>query len=107
LDAVNTPGTLTTQPLLFRGNRLFLNIHTTGSGSVKVALLQPDGAPYPGFTANDCEIISADEIDYEVRWKAGPDLGTLAGKSVRVQLEMRHAKLFALQFGLPQNDARE
>ena len=99
MDTANTPGTLTTQPLLFRGNRLHLNIHTAGSGRVKVALLQPDGTPYPGFAASDCELISADEIDYEVRWKTGQNLSALAGKPVRVQLEMRNAKLFALQFG--------
>ncbi len=74
-------------------------IHTAGSGSVKVALLQPDGTPCPEFATSDCELISTDEIDYEVRWKTGPDLSALAGKSVRVQLEMRNARLFALQFG--------
>ena len=89
MDAANTPGTLTTQALLFRGNRLHLNIHTAGSGSVKVALLQPDGTPNPGFTASDCEVL----------WKADPDLSALAGKPVRVQLEMRNAKLFPQQFG--------
>ena len=99
MDAANTSGTLTTQPLLFRGTRLHLNIHTAGSGSAKVALLQPDGTPYPGFTASDCEMISADEIDYEVHWKSGPDLSALAGKPVRVQLEMRNTRLYALQFG--------
>ncbi|HSI65579.1 MAG TPA: hypothetical protein VLE43_20805 [Candidatus Saccharimonadia bacterium] len=102
MNAANTPGTLTTQPLLFRGNRLFLNIHTAGSGSVKVALLQPDGTPHPGFTNRDCELISADEIDYEVRWKDGAAVSALAGKPVRVQLEMRNAKLYALQFGTAQ-----
>ena len=66
---------------------------------MKVALLRPDGTPYTGFTTSDCEIISADEIDYEVRWKADPDLSALAKKPVRVQLEMRNARLFALQFG--------
>jgi hypothetical protein len=55
--------------------------------------------PYPGFTARDCEIISADEIDYEVRWKAGPDLSALAGKPAGVQLEMRNTKFYALQIG--------
>ena len=44
-------------------------------------------------------MISADEIDYEGRRKAGPDLSALAGKPVRVQLEMRNARLFAMQFG--------
>ena len=43
-------------PPLFRGNRLHLNIHTAGSGSGKVTLLQSDGTPYPAFTASDCEL---------------------------------------------------
>ncbi|MFA6547161.1 MAG: hypothetical protein WCS99_22280 [Limisphaerales bacterium] len=97
MDAANTHGTLITRPLVFKGNRLHLNIHTAGSGSAKVALLQADGTPHPGFASADCEIISADEIDYEVRWKGGVDISALAGKPVRVQLEMRNAKLYALQ----------
>lgn len=99
MDAGGIPGILTTQPLRFRGDRLRLNVHTAGSGSVKVGLLAEDGTPIPDFMADDCETISADEIDYEVRWKGAPNLGTLAGKTVRVQLKMRNAKVFALQFG--------
>lgn len=99
MDATNSPGTLTTRPLVFQGSRLFLNIHTAGSGSARAALLKADGTPYPGFAAADCELISADAIDYEVRWKGGADVSTLAGQPVRVQLEMRNAKLYALQFG--------
>lgn len=99
LDAANAGGTLTTLPLTFKGSRLHLNIHTAGSGSARVALLGTDGTAYPGFSAADCELISADEIDYEVRWKGNADVSSLAGKPVRVQLEMRNAKLFALQFG--------
>jgi hypothetical protein len=102
MDAANTPGTFTTRPLVFQGDRLRLNIHTAGSGSVKVALLQADGTPHPGFAASDCEVISADEIDYEVRWKGGPDVSALTGAPTRVQVEMRNARLYALQFGSAQ-----
>ena len=102
MDAANTRGTLTTQPLVFKGDRLHLNIRTAGIGSARVALLDANGNAFPGFTAGDCDIISADEIDYEVRWKSGPEVGALAGKPVRVQLEMRNAKLYALQFGSAQ-----
>jgi hypothetical protein len=44
-----------------------------------------------GFSANGSDIISTDEIDYEVRWNGDPDVSILAGKPVRVQLEMRNA----------------
>jgi hypothetical protein len=99
MDAANTSGTLTTQPLIFKGDRLFLNIATAGIGSARVALLDANGGALPGFAADECDIISADEIDFAVRWKAGSDISALVGKPVRVRLEMRNAKIFALQFG--------
>jgi hypothetical protein len=100
MDTTNAGGVLTTQPLLFKGDRLRLNIHTAGSGSARVALLDAEGKSLPGFTAEECELISDDAIDFEVRWKQGPDVGAHAGKPVRVQVTMRNAKLYALQFGV-------
>ena len=98
LDAGPAGGTLTTRPLVFKGERLCLNIHVAGGGSVRVALLGTDGSPLPGFTADDCEIINADSINHEVRWKQGSAVGVHAGKPVRVRLIMCNAKLYALQF---------
>ena len=98
MDAASTGGVLTSRPLVFKGNRLCLNLHTAGSGRARVALLGADGKPLPGFSTDDCELISADEIDHEVRWKSGADVGALAGQPVRVQVTLRNAKLFALQF---------
>jgi hypothetical protein len=99
MDAPPAGGILTTHPLLFAGDRLRLNLHTAGSGSAKIALLDAQGNAIPGFTAEDCETIETDAIDHEVRWKSGPDLSALAGQPIRVQCAMRNAKLYALQFG--------
>lgn len=98
IDAAYTGGTLITQPLRFEGNRLSLNLDTTGCGTAKVALLQADGTPIPGFTIADCKVINADQIDYHVQWQNGPDLTAIAGQPVRLQFEMRNTKLYALQF---------
>ena len=98
MDAPAEGGTLTTQPLIFKGDRLGINIHTAGSGSAKVALLDAERNALPGFSADDCELISTDAMDHEVRWKAGADIAALAGKPLRVQCTMRNAKLYALQF---------
>jgi hypothetical protein len=98
MDANNTPGTLTTRPLIFQGNRLHLNVHTAGSGSVRLALLDLNGEPLEGFAASDCEIISDDAIDYEVRWKSGADVSRWAGTPLRLQFSMRNAKVYALEF---------
>lgn len=98
MDAGNPAGTLTTRPLVFKGDRLCLNLHTAGSGNARVALLGADGTPIAGFTADECELISADAIDHEVRWNHGPEVAALSGKPIRVQLTLRNAKLYALQF---------
>jgi hypothetical protein len=98
MDAPNEGGTLTTKPLRFKGNRLLLNVHTAGGGSARVALLDEQGKAIPGFAAEDCEVIQDDAVDYEVRWRNTPSLEALAGRPVRVQVTMRNAKLYALQF---------
>ena len=98
MDAPPAGGMLTTHPLLFQGDRLRLNLHTAGSGSAKVALLDAQGNPLPGFAAEDCETIETDAIDHEVRWKTGPDIAALAGKPMRVQWTMRNARLYAFEF---------
>ena len=98
MDAAYTGGVLTTKPLRFEGNRLCLNLDTAGSGSAKVAILDADGAPIPGFTAADCEIINADAIDYQVQWRNGADIASLAGRPIRLQVTMRNTKLYAIQW---------
>ncbi len=98
MDAAYDGGVLTTRPLKFQGNRLHLNLDTAGSGSAKVAMLDAAGQPIPGFTAADCEIINADDTDYPVRWKNGPDVGSLEGRPIRLEFSMRNTRLFALQF---------
>ena len=98
MSAKAKDGVLTTRPLRFTGNRLQLNIHTAGIGCARVALLDADLKPLPGYSLGECEPISADEIDYVVRWKSGADLASLAGQTVRVQISLSHAEIFALQF---------
>jgi hypothetical protein len=77
---------------------LRLNIHVAGGGSARVALLGENGEELPYFTAEDCEVIQDDAVDYEVRWKDGPHLQGLVGRPVRVRVTMRNTKLYALQF---------
>ena len=98
MDSEYTGGVLTTKPLTFEGNRLCLNLDTHGAGRAKVALLDPAGAPIPGFSAEECTIINADDTDHVVRWNGNPQFGQLAGRPVRIQVTMRNTKLYALQF---------
>ncbi len=98
MDGAYAGGVITTRPLIFAGDRLCLNLDTRGAGCAKVALLEADGRPIPGFTQEQCVAINADEVDHLARWAGGADVGALAGRPVRVQVAMRNTKLYALQF---------
>jgi hypothetical protein len=96
LDAAAGGGRFTTKPMVFEGNRLVLNIASRGTSSA--ALLGENGQPLPGFSAADCDPIRGDSIGRTVTWKGKSDVSTLAGRTVRVAIELKDAKLYALQF---------
>jgi hypothetical protein len=92
-------GEFTTRPLLFDGKRLALNFSTTGGGAIKVELQNENGAAAPGFAMSDCDEIFGDHIDRAVHWKQGDQVASLAGKPVRMRVQLRDAQLYAFRFG--------
>lgn len=98
-EADYTGGTLTTKPLVFRGNQLHLNLNTGAVGYAQVGIVNADGSQIPGFGVDDCIYINGDFIDAPVEWMhRGTDVSALAGKPVKLIFRMRGAKLFAMQF---------
>jgi len=94
-------GEMLTKPLTFTGSRLEINYRTGAAGSVKVEVQDLDGIPLAGFTAADCPEIIGDEIDRTIAWKSGSDVGSLAGKPVRLRFILADADLFSFQFTTP------
>jgi hypothetical protein len=97
-DADHRGGYLRTPPLIFRGKCLRLNIDTGSMGTAFVELQDTDGRPLPGFALADCEEIGGNFIDQRVYWKGRRDLAELAGKPIRVRMNLQRAKLYAFQF---------
>ncbi len=91
-------GTLTTRPLIFAGDSLYLNFSTSAAGSIRVAILDMDGVPIPGFDADASEELIGNMTDRPVHWRDTPDLAALAGTPVRLRFVMKDADLYALQF---------
>jgi len=92
-------GYLTTKPLVFKGNRLVLNIDTDATGYAQVGFLDQQGKPIEGFSVDDCIYINGDFINTEVEWlNKGKDVTELAGKTVQLLFRMRGTKLYAMQF---------
>lgn len=99
--SVNAPmagGTLLTHPFTFSGSRLSLNFSASAAGSVRVELQEPDGRIVPGFARDDCWEVIGDSLDQGVQWKAGGDVSPLAGRAVRLKIELTDADLFSFRF---------
>ena len=97
--AYDEPGMLYSRPLVFKGNRLILNVDTAATGDLQVGLLNGDGTAIPGYGLDDCVYVNGNELRYEVEWLGkGTDLSQFAGKPVRLVVRMRGASLYALQF---------
>ena len=96
LDAGNENGSVTTRPLVFNGTRLVLNIDV--KGTAKVAILDKDNKPVSGFALSDCDVVKADSLRHIVTWNGSSDVSSLAGKVVRLKLQMQDAKLYSLKF---------
>jgi hypothetical protein len=90
-------GTLTTKLFTFKGSSLRLNLDAA-RGATRVAVLDADGKPLPGYGLDDCEPISADAFDHPVTWRGRKDLAAMSGKSVRLQFSLRHSVLYTWQF---------
>ena len=100
-----TGGEFTTPPLVFQGRRLVLNVDTSAAGLVRVGLLDEQGAAIEGFGPDQCDVIhTANEISREVRWRGRADVGSLAGRPVRLKFLIRDADLYAFQFSWPVKD---
>jgi hypothetical protein len=87
-DAVQ-PGLVTTQPLRCVGEPLRVSADARG-GALRVEVVGVEG-----YSFADCEPISADVTDGEVRWKNGRSLAALKGRDVPLQFELRGARLYA------------
>lgn len=91
-------GELITKPLVFDGDTLNINFSTSAGGSIRVEIQDTNEKAIEGFTLDDCEEIFGDAVEYPVRWRAGSDVRSLAGKPVRLRFTLRDADLYALRF---------
>jgi len=56
------------------------------------------GQPIPGYTLGDCEEISCNDVNWEVRWRGKADVSALAGQPVKLHFRMTNAKLYSFGF---------
>ena len=84
------------------GEPIRLNYACETGGWVRMELVSQ--VPYPpqmtdgikGFTFDDCELLTGDELAWEVRWKGSADVSRLAGQEIHIRFELFRATVFAV-----------
>ena len=110
-------GTLTTRPVTFNGDRLFVNVNASQGElrvSLRVSMLDGNGETVEGLGADACAALSVDSTCAEVKWSSGADLSALAGQPSRLQFYLQSGQLFSfwvtddpngVSYGAPRNAA--
>ena len=104
IDSVGTEGALSTTPLEFAGSRLKLNADASGKDTsgennfIKVALLDEQGRVLDGYSKDACDPVHGSSVNHTVSWQGDPDVSRLAGRVIRMEIHMKGAELYALQF---------
>ena len=87
-------GQITTRPFALAGDELWINAKAD-YGQLTVELLDEEGHPIPGHTAQDCVAIAEDGVSVPVRWRDGRDLRALREQPVRLRFALNNARLYA------------
>jgi hypothetical protein len=93
LDAGPEGGTLTTRPLRFAGQHLFVNADVA-AGELTAEVLDERGRVIAGLGRADCVPVRADKTRQAVTWKSG-ELAKAAGRAVRFRFHLRGGRLYA------------
>ncbi len=89
----NKTGSLTTKAVSVVGNSLCVSADVAMSGYVKVTIFDKKGKDLA-----EGELITQTVTDAEVKWPKGFSLATLKGKEIRLNFELRDAKLYSFSF---------
>lgn len=95
LPGLGDAGEVTTKPLDIDGDSIHVNAVVHHGGSLTVEVLDADGEPVPGLTANDATPITGDRLAAQVKWTSTTSLDDLAGQQIRLRFHLVNADLYS------------
>lgn len=90
-------GEVATRPIHFKGSSLELNVDDP-DGDVRVEILDDKGEVISGFSRDDCDKITADDVRHQVTWRGKDDVSPLSAKIIQLRFYLQFAKIYAFQF---------
>ncbi len=98
-DSSYTGGTLLTMPFVLGSDELRINVDTSASGTARAALLDEGGSAIPGYGLEDSDCIQGNDTQYVLAWRGESGLSDLVSKPIRLLLQSRNTKVFAVYPG--------
>ncbi|MCK4785704.1 MAG: hypothetical protein KAV87_18255 [Desulfobacteraceae bacterium] len=95
LDAGTGEGTLVTKPLSLDGTDLCVNVDA-GDGQIVVEILDAAGEPIEGFSREEAQPITGDQLRAAVSWTGRSGLRDLLGRHVKFRLFMTNAHIYSI-----------
>jgi hypothetical protein len=92
--ADDTPGTLTTRPIRFTGQHLFVNA-ALSRGELRVEVLDQGGRVIEPFSRAACVPITGDGTKQPVRWHRADDVAAVVQMNVRLRFTLTRGQLFS------------
>jgi hypothetical protein len=87
-------------PITFEGDTLRVNAWTHFGGSVRIGLCEEDGTPIPGYTLDDCDPLTGDQMWTAITWKGNTQLPKRnAEKKIRLHIDLVRGRLHAWKIG--------
>ena len=96
-DADNSGGSLTTRLITFEGRRLYVNAEVHEGGYIKAGFVDESGDPVDGFGLDESDGARSDSVAHQMSWRGKSDIGTLAGRPVRLVIELKNAALYSFR----------
>jgi hypothetical protein len=117
LESTGGRGTIGTRALYWSGGEAQLNVESQG-GEVRVQVCDPGRrvgenptrsatSPLEGYTFADCEPFSGDDATWTPTWRNGKTLSQLAGKALRLEVQLDSARLYAIRGDFVQMQGRQ
>lgn len=88
-------GELTTRPLRFSGQHLFVNADLGTGGELRVEVLDREGRVIAPFQREACVPVRGNGTRLPVAWSAAADLQHVTGRDVRFRFQMTSGRLYA------------
>ena len=87
-------GVLTTRPLVFNGEWMFVNADCP-NGELRVEAQDAQGRVIAPFSFENCMPVSADSTKAAVKWKGSESLAQIRGREVRFRFRLRSGDMYA------------